>query len=732
MCPTEVLVTVPRMITAAAESGAAAASEGKPDRSAGGRECEAAVPFALQWLGREIGAAEVRPIISADICLNKPEAAARTLIAGMAERSGGHCEICSPGWMQIWWGWRPDNMRSSLTVVERIASQLSVSCLLDVQLATIRPELLGNPCRDARPALPATGIFARQAYRQLAEPSRFCPVAVPSPQGAEILYFRTGDGIAARAACRERESKEDAGRGEWWKEPSPQYLHYLNQLDRLGPYAALVKAAALVTGEANGEGANHLTVEQIAATFNLDPRQLVQPIEQLVTRRILVLRDDGIGFSFCDRDLARGARAAVPSDHRQALQQRAAAAALRSVVAGTHRPATVHPPTAYDELVRLRQAAIDAAVFKGNASSAVYDAYMRCYRLASTMPRELASGPCATVVEPDRPDCRDYAFDALWGLQSYHLVKGELRAAMTVGEMLVTRSALWGQSDGLEILAHRLQGLTCLLGGDLTSAVQHGTRTIELYRPDAHAALRLDYGSDQCALAHAHRCWAETLRGQGRKAAQDRLRAERLVIELAHPHTTAHAFGVLAIAALTGGDHQTASVQVASARLVAVTHGLSYWQDWCELLEAAIEGRRGTMSAYRRLKLALGRYCMSGAQQLVPIAQCWLAACALVREQPGQALAHADEGLASCERTGLRLYEPELLRMKAMALARRKQATTAMELLEQAYNSAAESGAWLFAQNVAGASIEIERGPGQTIWLLRYQVASNHSVEMAA
>ena len=155
------------------------------------------------------------------------------------------------------------------------------------------------------------------------------------------------------------------------------------------------------------------------------------------------------------------------------------------------------------------------AAVHGNASGSVLSAYERY--------AELNAG-----LSPPAP--RE-TFDVLWGVQTFHVVRGDVRTARRMGRLLMDCADAAqhsdSQADDMLILAHRMQGLCAFLTGHPIRAIRHYDWVLSHYVAERHAGLRHTYASDQAALAHAHRAWALIIAGDlpaaGRQCVPPRL-----------------------------------------------------------------------------------------------------------------------------------------------------------------------------------------------------------------
>ena len=473
---------------------------------------------------------------------------------------------------------------------------------------------------------------------------------------------------------------------------------------------------------------NRLKLHQKAAEAlrDLDTKGRRGPMSQ----RLLAPGADG-----CDRPSQSPADAMVR--HHQGAENSTQSmrwlskAAWQSIAAGNVADAITHlraalaqegPETGRTALKRalLQLLGVQLAVTRGNGSEDVFDAYQRSIDLAHrAVPPAMAAKLQLNWGQE---------FRSLWLAQSCHLVKGEVRAALTIGQLLIRQMRTNGhQSEaalGQRILVNRMQALSLLLGGDLSGARAHYDTVLDQYLYERHAILRHGYGSDQAALAHAHRAWLCTLAGDSDAAASATQLAMRHCERLQHAHTSAHVMAVLSLSAFSAGAYSEAVIAAREARAVASENGFAYWTAWAEVMLAADDVRRAWRGGQAKLEAAMTAYRATGALQLCPIIYAQLGAAALRDGDAQSAKHHADDGLDMIAWNGCVLYRPELLRVKALAQHAMGDATGFSETLERGFQEAKSSGTLLFARHIAREGLRLDRGQAQILWQVRHHQVS--------
>ena len=83
-----------------------------------------------------------------------------------------------------------------------------------------------------------------------------------------------------------------------------------------------------------------------------------------------------------------------------------------------------------------------------------------------------------------------------WALATYHLLRGEMREAVT-GGYRVLELAEHENDQGLLHVAHSALAIYQFYGGDFVSAISHVDQALRFYRPEASDELRRNFGTDR-------------------------------------------------------------------------------------------------------------------------------------------------------------------------------------------------------------------------------------------
>src|SRR5262249_43873979 len=187
----------------------------------------------------------------------------------------------------------------------------------------------------------------------------------------------------------------------------------------------------------------------------------------------------------------------------QSLQRYANAEAISRFTSALELLKTLpdSPQRAHDELVLLTILGPVLVATMGNGAPEVGAVYARAVELG----REL--GDDAQL------------FPVLFGLRSFHLVRGELRQASELAEQLVSLAES-AQDSGFLLEAHLARGNSLFLLGELIPGLEHMERAVALYDPQQHHNHAFIYGLDPEMFCRSRIAWALWLLGYPDRALQ--------------------------------------------------------------------------------------------------------------------------------------------------------------------------------------------------------------------
>jgi predicted ATPase len=339
---------------------------------------------------------------------------------------------------------------------------------------------------------------------------------------------------------------------------------------------------------------------------------------------------------------------------QQATERSANTEAINHLTAAVHLLNSVPETPQRDRQELVLQTMLGPVLIatKGNGALEVGAAYKRALQLGRQ------SGEDARL------------FPVLFGLRSFHLIRGELQPAFELAQQLVSLAESV-QDSALLVEAHLAQGNSLFLFGKLTPALEYTERAIALYDPQKHHVHAFVYGLDPGVFCLARTAWLLELLGHSNQA------SKRMGEALALAHRQSHAF----------------SLAVALVHPIVISYLRREWLTLQQQAEAAIalctEQGFGSILAqaitYRGYALAqqgqvdegiavmragLDAQLATGAGLFRPWFFCYLADACGTAGRFEEALAAVAEAIAIAERTGERHNEAELHRLKGELILR--------------------------------------------------------------
>ncbi|HZI75180.1 MAG TPA: hypothetical protein VFD73_14360, partial [Gemmatimonadales bacterium] len=255
-------------------------------------------------------------------------------------------------------------------------------------------------------------------------------------------------------------------------------------------------------------------------------------------------------------------------------------------------------------------------------------------------------------------------FPALWGLFLFHIARGEIRTGLDQGEQLLSL-AQRAQDPGLLLQAHHALGPTYALVGDWASARIHLEQAIDHYDRRQHCTHAFLYGGhDPCVCCLSFAAKSLWMLGFPEQALQRGREALRLARELGHPTSLAHT--QLSVSIL----HQLRRDVSQTLDLAEALQGLAADQGLLFYLAGGLVLRGWALVERGRIEEGMAQirqgFDTGGATRAH-----WRAySLALLAEACGkggnltEGLAVLAEALTVVEETGIRIYEPEMHRLK--------------------------------------------------------------------
>ena len=299
-------------------------------------------------------------------------------------------------------------------------------------------------------------------------------------------------------------------------------------------------------------------------------------------------------------------------------------------------------------------------------------------------------------------------FPILIGLWRFHVVRAEYQTAHELEEWLL-RLAQSIQDPALLLEAHRPQGQTLFLLGELVQARERLEQALALYNPEQHRSHAFLYGHDAGVLCLSWLSLTLWVLGYPDQALTQSHEAITLARKLAHPHSLAAALSYAVWLHHFRQDGLAVQERVEAAIVLSNEQGFPLYstmgmtlQGWALAMhgqgEDGIAQLQQGLAAMRALRIELG----------------WPSYLALLVEAYGNVgqteagLTTLTEALATAHRTGERWWETELHRLKGELLLRQVNPT---EEAEACFRQAIE-----IARQQQAKSLELRAATSLSRW----------------
>ena len=302
----------------------------------------------------------------------------------------------------------------------------------------------------------------------------------------------------------------------------------------------------------------------------------------------------------------------------------------------------------------------------------------------------------------------------VFGAFTFHLVRGDLRAAQGTAERLLT-IAVEATSAGLLVEAHFALGASLHYRGRFRDASAHLEKSIALYDPRRDAEHAFEYGQDPLVASLCHLAYGRSLQGHEADSLRYLEAALRRAGELGHAFTHACALHFASLIHELRGEFGTAGEYAEREIAIAREHRFPFWlAGGMHLRGRALAAQGHRDEGLRLMNEELASCRATGAHLAVPYLLCHIADAHLSAGNVPQGLAAVVEGLAVAEGNDQQTYLPELLRLRGELLACDPATSREAEVFfEHAVSLARQQRSRVLARRAAASLAEYLRARGR-------------------
>jgi predicted ATPase len=243
-----------------------------------------------------------------------------------------------------------------------------------------------------------------------------------------------------------------------------------------------------------------------------------------------------------------------------------------------------------------------------------------------------------------------------------------MRTALEIAEEFVQLAGRRPHLD-LAMRGHLAMEVTLINLGEFAPALEHFYKALQLYDREQHLDDSFLYTQPPGSAMRCHAAWALWFLGHPDQALRLMKEALALARELNEPHGLAHVFFFASILHQLRGETAMAQEHAEAAIVVSKEHRLLMYQAMTTMTRGWALAQLGRLEegiAQMRQGLAAIQTTCTQVQRPLFLAQ--LAYALGKTRQPEEARHQLEEALAIADRTGERLYEAELYRLKGELL----------------------------------------------------------------
>jgi tetratricopeptide (TPR) repeat protein len=323
---------------------------------------------------------------------------------------------------------------------------------------------------------------------------------------------------------------------------------------------------------------------------------------------------------------------------------------------------------------------------------------------------QIARGLC------ERLEATAEVSQALWGVWTFHTLRGELSTALGIAREFLWLAERSGHPD-LLMRGHWAMETTCTHQGDFGPALEHYVRALALYDDGERHHPKFDPLNPGVAM-RCFAAWCAWFVGQPDRGLTLIREAVGIARELSEPHSLAHALASAALVHQLRGERRLVEQHADAIIALSAEHGLVLYEAMARVVRAWSQiGRGDDAQAAEEIRKGMAAWRSTGADLMCPHFLALLTE-ALPPAPDDQALRVLDEALTLVESTGERTWEAELHRLKGERLLAHAQDAAGLDAaeacLEQAIAVARRQQAHSLELRAAISLAHLQRAHRQT------------------
>jgi predicted ATPase len=260
-------------------------------------------------------------------------------------------------------------------------------------------------------------------------------------------------------------------------------------------------------------------------------------------------------------------------------------------------------------------------------------------------------------------------FRVLFGLRTFHLVRGEHQISRELSEQLLNLAQTI-EDDELLIEAHQALGTTMFYQGELDGSKEHLEKGLELYDIDRHHTHAYRFGQDPGVTCLSYLSIISLSMGFAERAVTLSEQAISLAERVAHPFSMALATSFAALLYRLTKEWTQAKTKVEVARALSKDHGFPFWEVMATTLEGSIVAEEEPEKGVEIIRTGMESWEAMGLKLGLPLYYSLLAEALGRAGETEEAMVVVGEALELGKKFGDRLVEADLFRIRGdLALA---------------------------------------------------------------
>ncbi len=266
----------------------------------------------------------------------------------------------------------------------------------------------------------------------------------------------------------------------------------------------------------------------------------------------------------------------------------------------------------------------------------------------------------------------------LYGLWAYYVIRAEFSIASQLAEE--TLRLAQHQSDSDAFIAYRMLGSLSYYVGEFASARSHIEERLALYDPRQHQTFVALYGVDPKVLGLAYLALSLWLLGYPAQALARCREALDYARQVSHPFSLGYALGYASLLLSFLREWQTAQVVTEEGITLSARHGFALFSAGSTMGQGWILVTQGRLQeGILQIRQGLSTWQAIGAELLRPYLLGVLAEAYGMAGQAGEGLTALTKAFAQVDKTGERMWEAELHRLKGELLRKQGEAEAEIE-----------------------------------------------------